>query len=739
MSTSEETCRHTVIGHGAHGGERRARLGLPSILAVVGVLWMLVGAQGAQGAECPNEAIRVAQSATALPDCRAYELVSPSAAVPYLQAVSDETLGARASSAGGGIAWFSDYPLAGSFGGSYDLSRRGPDGWATESNAVPPFSSRNSEGACSPAMFFSADLSMGLLSDGAESLGVDQGSDTASCQSNDPPLVADEPEGFRNVFLRDNATGGYRLVDVTPRGVVPANALFQDASGDLSHVLFTDDAQLTVGAPAGASLYEWAGGAVHLVTVLPDGTPGTGALPGALAGIPAEPGGVPVTHPVSADGTRVVFEAEGGLYLRKNVEREQSAMGPGGVCLESTKACTVQLDASRTGGQGGGGSFLAADTAVTEIFFTDEAALTAGSTGGTGQHLYEYDAQSGVLVDLTPAGGVGLGGLGGISDDGSYLYFVARGVLAGGATPSQPNLYVLHAGKLTFIATLAEEDGNDASPARLTARVSPDGRYFGFTSIRSLTGYDNTPVQPRDCLANSNSAPEPCNEIFLYDAVASSLSCVSCAPDGSRPTGPAAIQAAEETATAMPAPVYLQRNVLDDGSVFFDTASPLLPGAGNGVRDVYEYAGGHLSLISSGSSPENSIFYEASPDGEDVFFVTTQHLVGSDVGNGMRLYDARVNGGFTEPAAPVACAGEGCRGQAAAAPAPQTLASAGLQGSGNLPAPLAEHAGTVKPKRKTLTRKQKLRRALDVCRREKNKHRRAACERRARTSISRGR
>jgi hypothetical protein len=663
-----------------------------------------VRTEGAWAAECPNAMLRASQSATFLTDCRAYELVSPPEGVPQLALGTHYPIGARASSAGNRIAWYSFYPLSSSLGGEfYKLSTRGPGGWSTEpvGPGLSPTSSSSPD--CLPQMFFSNDLSQGILTDGRFSPGPEQAGD---CPGNDPPLVAGEPEGSQNLFLRDTATGAYTLVDVTPQGAKPNDAWFQDASNDFSHLVFEDDAKLTTNAPPSASLYEWVSGAVSLVTVLPNGTPTVGSLPGAVTGGGNFRGTAPITHPVSADGTRVIFESEGKLFLRENVEQGlESAPGPGSECAN---ACTVQLDASL----GGGGSFIAADTSDTKVYLTD------GS--GASQRLYEYDTLSGRLNDLTPAGALGLDGLSGISDDGSYLYLVAQAALDAEATAGQPNLYVFHDGSIKFIATLEPlRDSRDWTPTELTGRASPNGRYLGFNSVQSLTGYDNTPVQSEDCAVEGVPG---CEEIFLYDAQQNELRCVSCASSGVRPTASAELPGAESASDGV-GPVYIQRSVLDDGHVFFDTASPLLRGAANGVSNVYEYQGEHLSLISTGISESNAFFYDANSTGSDVYFVTTQHLVRNDSGNGMRLYDARIDGGFPEAELPQPCSGEGCivsSGDVLAAP---TLPTTGLQGSGNLV--LSKHKVMV------LTRRQKLERALRVCQRKKNKRKRASCKRQA--------
>src|SRR4029077_18445961 len=200
------------------------------------------------------------------------------------------------------------------------------------------------------------------------------------------------------------------------------------------------------------------GGAVHLVTILPDDkTPVQGSLAGATTnGIEGPHNLANVRFAVSANGSRVFFQAGGDLYVRENGDQEQSPLDAEGDCVDPAKACTLQVDASQGSGPGGGGVFLAANASGSEVFFTDgdAAGLTSDTVSGSGQNLYEYDLETGKLTDLTPAGQAGVEGLSGTSEDGSYVYFVAVGALASGAVAGQPNLYLFHAGTMTFIATL---------------------------------------------------------------------------------------------------------------------------------------------------------------------------------------------------------------------------------------------------------------------------------------------
>lgn len=212
----------------------------------------------------------------------------------------------------------------------------------------------------------------------------------------------------------------------------------------------------------------------------------------------------------------------------------------------------------------------------------------------------------------------------------------------------------------------------------MTARVSPDGRFLAFNSLRSLTGYDNTVVNPEH-------PGEVDNEIFLYDAAGGELRCVSCNPSGEPPTANF-IRGGElpRPAGEFREPSYLTRSLSDTGRVFFTTANALLPADINGVSDVYEYEGGELHLISTGASPDHSEFKDASASGDDVFFITTQPFARADTDKGISLYDARIGGGFREPPPPVVCESEeACHTAHQEPPAASTPGSAHFEGPGN--------------------------------------------------------
>ncbi len=444
----------------------------------------------------------------------------------------------------------------------------------------------------------------------------------------DPPLVSGEPENNQNLFLHEISTGSWQLMNRSPGN--EGNITYLGASADLSHVLFYSQ------GVSGASLFQWAGGVVSLVA---NGVGLGGPSPGEE---------VPLTA-VSSDGSRIVFTVptsteSGHIYVREN----------------NTTTTLV-----------GEGRFVGATPSGSKIFFTNG-------------DLYVYEVESGHTVNLTL--GDSVQGLLGVSEDGSYVYFVDE----------SDRLLLWHDGVTTPIATLAGADSSDwmrrEKNLGFTARVTPDGTHLAFNSVRSLTGFDN-----RDVVSG-----QPDDEIYLYDATTSQLVCASCDPSGARPTGGASI-AGSEVSVYLPAhgwegDEYLPRNLSEDGSrLFFETADALVPGDTNDQQDVYEFEGGRPHLISSGTSDEPSSFLDASPSGDDVFFETQAQLVPQDVDQSFDIYDARVGSRFPAPTSSATCAGAGCQG---ALPAPSAFAapmSSTFSGAGNLPAPVVSGA---KPKAK---------------------------------------
>lgn len=677
-------------GASSHEYARKA-IGLPlPFLAVIA--WCVLAALGvpprATAAECVNESIRVAQKAQNLGECRAYELVSPPGSAPSPVGSAKPV----AAENGERFAYFSWNPYVGEGSETLlNLSVRSATGWTTQT-ATPPQGGLRSTGlTCNPGVYYSSELTRGVLADGFRE-------GELTCDGDEPPLVDDEARGVANLFLWDpESANGYELIDPQPVSGGAEDAFLVDATPSLSAVVFSDTAPLTAAAPSGGlpALYEWSAGVLHLVSVLPGQVPAEGELAG---GHPYALDEASYTHAVSSDGERVFFYHDGALYARVNALRE-----PSSGCGEAGKACTVQID-EVAGGEGpsGGGKFLDASEDGSRVFFTDTSRLTGNATATpAAPDLYEYDTTTGVLSDLTADGSEPPADVleyAGAAANGSRVYFTAKGVLAAanseGDAPvmGKPNLYVRGQRGVTFIATLNEGEASQA-------RVSPNGQYLALASNRALTGDESIPLAPEDC-----GAAAPCGEIFLYDAATERLACVSCAP---------AVRAAGQLRQTEPATFYLgpdvmPRSVLDNGEVFFDTRTALVAQAKNSKENVYEYRSGVLSLISTGVSEDDSEFLAASASGNDVFFTTAQGLVPRDKDNAPSVYDARVDGGFEggEPLAEVSCEGvEECKGALTAAPGevvPGSLVFSGPEDTA--PAQTRETKHTQKPRKATQKR-----------------------------------
>jgi hypothetical protein len=664
-------------------------------------------AGGGSADVCPNAAIRTQQNAAALPDCRAYEQVSPvDKGGSAIFAGLSVGLFWQASADGNAAVYSSTGPFADAQAGSSTafpyLASRTQSGWFTHS-LLPP-QAPDDEGAEPEIHKYSNDLSKGILINGG-AFGINGN----FFGQDEPLLVPGEPANNLNIFLRDNLTNSYRLVDVTPPGVTAAPATLAGVSADLSHVFFTENAQLTADSPPLGDqphLFEWDDGVVRLAGILPDGSPAPASQQLEI-------------NSVSEDGSRTYFRdvTSDALYLRQ-----------GGT--------TVQVDASHGPGPGGGGRFRLAGSDGSQAFFLDDAeqGLTSDTVAGSGKNLYRYEANSETLANLTPATNAEVLEVVGAGKDGSYVYFVANGVLASGAhagnclQTSEPagetcNLYLFHDGVTTFIAALGGEDGSTGTQSFVAAaRVSPDGRYLAFQSLNSLTGYDNLAANGVQCgktLTDSVPLPQPrCSEVYLYDASAGSagkLSCVSCNPSGGAPIGASSLgietPAFNSSQGGGDKLNYTPHSVFDNGRLFFNSGDVLVPQDVNGQMDVYEYepsglgscaqTSGCVALISSGRSRDASFFRDASVSGDDAFFTTSGPLVAQDGDQLSDLYDARVGGGIASQNAVSAppCNGESCKAPASGQPGEQTPGSIGFSGVGNLtPAGVPAGHGTTAKK-----------------------------------------
>ncbi len=168
--------------------------------------------------------------------------------------------------------------------------------------------------------------------------------------------------------------------------------------------------------------------------------------------------------------------------------------------------------------------------------------------------------------------------------------------------------------------------------------------------------------------AAGEAVVQPTFQVYRYSTAENSLLCISCAPAGA--------VSSDATVGLSGGGSYAPQGetvpMSEDGSrIFFEASAPLLAGVqasstgGLEPRNVYEWEHGKLSLISDGSASE-FIFYGTTPSGNDTFFRTRAQMTSTETGGAETIYDARVGGGFPEPAPPVPCTAEDCRAPAAA-------------------------------------------------------------------------
>lgn len=671
-----------------------------ALFVAIAVSALLSGA--ALGAECPNEARRKEQNATYLPDCRAYEMVSP------VDKKGSDVVGANNTaqiSDSGERATFETFSGigqargSGGFGFFQYVTNRGEGGWESPFGLDP-------QPVKNDVQLVSTSTGVPLLSKSFDTALVEGYQMVGS-------TTPDIPDNFN---MYDESVESGALVAITsPSGVDPSEIEpfefeygFRGASSDLGVIAFQGEGNLLPGLPYTNKLYEWNRGKLEVAGVLPNGTLPAGGSGGARRDLAVTE--ERSRHAVSADGSRVLFRAPvngskpAQLYMRKN--------GTSTVWVSQSEASTPNPEPK-------GVEYL--DMAANgKVLFASRDPLTDSDPGGEGWGLYLYtdgpnpEAEQNLTfiarVQLSGASEAGQA-FTGMSEDGKRVYFFS----GTGATLSPQGTYLWDEGTLSFVAPTAFRLSAEFVPngTGSQAELSADGSRLAFTYPHQLT---EAPVGLEK------------TAMYLYEEATNSLKCVSCLPTGGPTTSSAKIwPEADEV---------LPNNLLDmkgkfiskDGRyVFFSTADALLPQDVNGVEDVYEYDAqtGNVSLLSSGTGGQGSWFTDASPDGSNVMFVSRQPYVARDADKLIDVYDVRIDGGFPQPPPSTgACVGDECQGVPSAAPSFNT--ASGFTGLGNVVRPSSE-----KPRPKSLTRAQKLKRALKACKRRRGKARRR-CEAQAR-------
>jgi hypothetical protein len=497
---------------------------------------------------CPNEAVRTASRVNpttgkpysqGLPECRAYEMVSPLEkqqhdALPMGAVYAMHT---SVSPDGSAIQWTSqgayagaeNYQVHGNEPTNPYVAHRTASGWVTRSGYPPssliegPFPAFASSGVYSP------DLASEAVCGTVAFTGPLEGP-TIRCALREPGgSWASTPEytdltgqHLQNLFTEGASRTGEDVVFYSQAGVA---FLSSDTSSTENPCL---------GGPHCGGIYEVAGVGtsqpeLRLVNVDnngsmigPEEASGLGAL-GESRSVEEEK----AYQAVSANGSTIFFTATpnasngfGSSVNVKTVFARIDGTSTVDISNPSPSECTRCTQEAEEGkpesSEAKPATYQGASADGSKVFFTTTQQLVNGDTDSS-PDLYEYDfnnppghrivqVSAGGLGDVSPGAGAEVGGVASISEDGSHVYFMAMGVLTTlpnglGQTASQGshNLYAYdtNTGETKFIATLLGSDkqlwgeqelisGSTSVADVQQAQTTPDGRYLVFDSFAKL-------------------------------------------------------------------------------------------------------------------------------------------------------------------------------------------------------------------------------------------------------------
>jgi hypothetical protein len=744
-------------------------IGLPG-LALIFTLFVLAGLGLTTAAKA------------ALPDNRAYELVSTAGnfGEPYSPPTSLHPIGGagytgilrgqhpfEAAETGDAITYVAEPGSTGGSGEQGDdqgdqwLATRTGSGWQT-SDITPQ--------AKSPFEAFSPDLSTGFVN-----------------VLENRPLTATVPPGCNPLYARATADGAYRaLFAPTPEGEECGHPLYAGSASGEAAIIFQSEAALTEGARVatevppgheqkhqafglqygegcryGCNLYEAAAGGLLPVNVI-EGTPVPNANFGGYPG-PSGEGLSNFSNAISTDGSRIFWtDTESGprfehVYVLENGTNTVEVSGTG-----PARYWTATPD----------GRYA---------YYTEAGAMWRFDTAtDTPEELAPEGAEVQAVIGTNQTG-----------EDGAYIYFVAAGALAPGATdrvctpysdqinktieeqeagtitfeearaarelinaereeerngqvPPKTgcNIYVDHGETISFIASLAPED--DEVGAGIFDNNSTKGGDWrpglGARTAEVTPDGRHLVFESRRPLTGYQNLPVGTErlqfEVFAYAAEGGDLTCASCDPAGAPPD----VVEPENGFTRLPvtavSTTYMHRWISDDGNrVFFNSEQRLVPQDTNSVQDVYEWeregtAGCPVATSTSGGC----VFLLSGGETQGYSFLVDADATGNNV-----FFEHQGPLGQAEVPVGRNALYDARVGGGFPRPADVTCVGGGCQAASSGPGSARGStgsesegaAGNVPVKSAAQKRREHLQKALRVCRKKPTKSGRISCEKQA--------
>jgi len=688
---------------------------------------------------CPNSHLRQISHSSSLPDCRAYELVSPSEAggvTLYAQGPNSPVATNPSRFAFGGdlgaIPGAGDPPDTSK--GDLYVATRTDQGWVTKYVGLSGTETYSTNGPPDEARSTS-----NLWSAGPAGVRTDTSMDRFIDWNDGIPYVGkgggpklDPPEFAPHVWAADD-TALEEWPNLPGHAGSEVDPIFEQ-SADFTHFVFQ-----TGSAPSLSLIDD--NTVAHTATEVSI-APGEGP-------IPIQPGDTTPDQEslrvpaVSTDGSHILIAAraepqehpmvrqgygEDPCALEKTEQNIQEGysdlicpLQPSQLYMRIDDAVTYEI------APGHAVRYLGETPDGSRVYFTSEEHLTGEDEGHGGASLYMWSQQGEeenpphpltLISKAKPGSPAGAGdtaactaswttqcgiapfvnnsfsdpftegyfGGNGLSDnfiaaENGDIYFFSPEQLAGPrGVKGQENLYDYRNGTLQYVATFAPQPFCNAE------------YYEGYCSAGPVIRMQVSPNDTHMAFLTADRITSYDNagytEMYTYDPSTEEIRCVSCLPSGAPPT----------------TNVFASSNGLfmtNDGRTFFSTGDPLVPQDTDGLVDVYEFVAGHAQLISSGTSAvdEGPVAFAAPPalsiaglvgvsaDGTDVYFSTFDTLVGQDHnGSQLKFYDARTGGGFPYSPPPAPCeAADECHGPGSSSEAPfRSGGGAELGTSGNL-------------------------------------------------------